>query len=457
MAVKKGYAFTKQRVGGILGVGGTNRLLMTKVDSARRRGKQCKAFPKGELQQVAQSLRIPLRKRELVYRTKDELCEAISRKVGDNSTPIRNQLKKKKAPAKKKEIPANMIIKNAKIMIRAHVPNANVAFKMIENQIKANKLTRKQDIANVWMKQAILLRKMNAAAPVKKRRANKNLKALPVKRRKVSLPEPEPEPMNVNYMSNSSMENVPILKRKAPNTNRNNRSPVKRRNTRVNVNTALANLKKDLKELRVPNSITNDAAIRAQLQNGVASDSIFNQYVNVLRISTPHKTLNVDANTGGRDLRKAYFKRARTLHPDKGGKKRVFQAMGRMYNEMRLINKYATMSQNQYDRERNNAFSSDNKLYAYVAAQRRREKNAVSPNMVRLIAMLARKQQEKKKNLLPAPAPTPKAVPKKKGPLALPPASKKIQKKKKEPTRRRTYGLRSRNRTTRSGKIRSRS
>ena len=444
MTVKKGYAFTKQM----------NRLLMAKVDIARRRGKQCKAFPKDELQQVARSLSIPLRKRELVYRTKDELCEAISRSVGDNRTPIRNQLKKKKAPAKKKEIPANMIIKNAKIMIRAHVPNANVAFKMIENQIKANKLTRKQDIANAWMKQAILLRKMNAAAPVK-RKANKNLKALPVKKQKVSLPEPEPEPMNVNYMSNSSMENVPILKRKAPNTNRKNRSPVKRRNTRVNVNTALANLKADLKELRVPNSIVNDAMIRAQLRNGVASDSIFNRYVNVVRISNPHKSLNVDANTGGRDLRKAYFKRARDLHPDKGGKKRVFQAMSRMYNEMRLINKYANMSQNQYDRERNNAFSSDNKLYAYVAAQRRREKNAITPNMVRVIATLVRRQQEKKKGLLPAPAP--KAVPKKKrGPLALPPASKKIQKKKKEPTRR-TYGLRSKNRTTRSGKIRSRS
>jgi len=263
--------------------------------------------------------------------------------------------------------------------------------------------------------------------------------------------------MNVNYMSNSSMENVPILKRKAPNTNRKNRSPVKRRNTRVNVNTALANLKADLKELRVPNSIINDAMIRAQLQNGVASDSIFNRYVNVLRISNPHKSLNVDANTGGRDLRKAYFQRARALHPDKGGKKRVFQAMGRMYNEMRLINKYATMSQNQYESERNNAFSSDNKLYAYVAAQRRREKNAMTPNMVRLVAMLARKQQEKKKGLLPAPSPQPKAVPKaKKGPLALPPASKKIQKKKKAPPRRSTYGLRSKNRTTRSGKIRSR-
>ena len=453
MTVSKGYAFTKKRVLD------TNRLLMTKVDSAsaRKRGKQCKGFPKNELQQVARSLSIPLRKRELVYRTKDDLCEAIARKVGDNRTPIRNQLKKKNAPVKRKEIPANMIIKNAKIMIRAHVPNANVAFKMIENQIKANKLTRKQDIANVWMKQALLLRKMNTAVPVK-RGANTNLKALPVKKQKVSLPEPEsePEPMNVNYMSNSSMENVPILKRKAPNTNIKNRSPVKRRNTRVNVNTALANLKADLKELRVPNSIINDAMIRAQLQNGVASDSIFNRYVNVLRISNPHKSLNVDANSGGRDLRKAYFQRARALHPDKGGKKRVFQAMGRMYNEMRLINKYATMSQNQYESERNNAFSSDNKLYAYVAAQRRREKNAMTPNMVRLVAMLARKQQEKKKGLLPAPSPQPKAVPKaKKGPLALPPASKKIQKKKKEPTRR-TYGLRSKNRTTRSGKIRSR-
>jgi hypothetical protein len=114
------------------------------------------------------------------------------------------------------------------------------------------------------------------------------------------------------------------------------------------------------------------------------------------------------------------------------------------------------MSQNQYESERNNAFSSDNKLYAYVAAQRRREKNVMTPNMVRLVAMLARKQQEKKKGLLPAPSPEPKAVPKAKGPLALPPASKKIQKKKKEPTRRRTYGLRSKNRTTRSGKIRSR-
>jgi len=455
MTVSKGYAFTKKRVLD------TNRLLMTKVDSAsaRKRGKQCKGFPKNELQQVARSLSIPLRKRELVYRTKDDLCEAIARKVGDNRTPIRNQLKKKNAPVKRKEIPANMIIKNAKIMIRAHVPNANVAFKMIENQIKANKLTRKQDIANVWMKQALLLRKMNTAAPMK-RGANTNLKALPVKKQKVSLPEPEsePEPMNVNYMSNSSMENVPILKRKAPNTNLKNRSPVKRRNTRVNVNTALANLKADLKELRVPNSIINDAMIRAQLQNGVASDSIFNRYVNVLRISNPHKSLNVDANTGGRDLRRAYFQRARDLHPDKGGKKRVFQAMGRMYNEMRLINKYATMSQNQYESERNNAFSSDNKLYAYVAAQRRREKNAMTPNMVRLVAMLARKQQEKKKGLLPAPSPEPKVVPKAKakGPLALPPASKKIQKKKKEPTRRSTYGLRSKNRTTRSGKIRSR-
>src|SRR6056300_890033 len=218
MTVSKGYAFTKKRVLD------TNRLLMTKVDSAsaRKRGKQCKGFPKNELQQVARSLSIPLRKRELVYRTKDDLCEAIASKVGDNRTPIRNQLKKKNAPVKRKEIPANMIIKNAKIMIRAHVPTANVAFKMIENQIKANKLTRKQDIANAWMKQAILLRKMNAAAPVK-RKANKNLKALPVKKQKVSLPEPEPEPMNVNYMSNSSMENVPILKRKAPNTNRKNR------------------------------------------------------------------------------------------------------------------------------------------------------------------------------------------------------------------------------------------
>ena len=456
MVVKKGYAFTKQRVGGILG--GRNRLLMTKVDSARRRGKQCKSFPKGELQQVAQSLRIPLRKRELVYRTKDELCEAISRKVGDNSTPIRNQVKnKKKAPVKKKEIPANMIITNAKIMIRAHVPNANVAFKMIENQIKANKLTRKQDIANVWMKQAILLRKMNAAAPVKKRTANKNLKALPVKKQKVSIPENEPEPMNVNYMSNSSMENVPILKRKAPNTNRKNRSPVKRQNTRVNVNTALSNLRVDLKELGVPNSLINDGMIRSQLQNGVASNSIFNNYVNVQRISSPHKSLNVDANTSGKDLRKAYFKRARTLHPDKGGKTRVFQAMTRMYNEMRLINKYAMMSQNQFDRERNDAFSSDNKLYAYVAAQRRRQKNAMTPNMVRLIATLARKQQEKKKPTMALPVAVTKKIEKKKkaSTMALPAVTKKIEKKKKASTRR-TYGLRSRNRTTRSGKIRSR-
>ena len=98
MTIRKGRAF-RLITGGLLGTNQVRWASIRKNTPGHRVPGMCKGKKLSEVQEVATSLRIPLRTRrdgkgKLVPKRKAQLCAAIRRKVGGNTTVVREQLKK---------------------------------------------------------------------------------------------------------------------------------------------------------------------------------------------------------------------------------------------------------------------------------------------------------------------------------------------------------------------------
>ena len=98
MTIRKGRAF-RLITGGLLGTNQVRWASIRKNTPGHRVPGMCKGKKLSEVQEVATSLRIPLRTRrdgkgKLVPKRKAQLCATIRRKVGGNTTVVREQLKK---------------------------------------------------------------------------------------------------------------------------------------------------------------------------------------------------------------------------------------------------------------------------------------------------------------------------------------------------------------------------
>ena len=199
MTIRKGRAF-RLIPGGSLGTNQVRWTLIRKNPPGHRVPGMCKGKKLSEIQEVATNLRIPLRTRrdgkgKLVPKRKAQLCAAIRREVGGNTTVIREQLKKLNRKVKK--------------------PRKVRSNKGVKRGPRGSKAT---NINNVPLSK--LIETINAEAPKKPRkvRSNKGVKRGPRGSKK-----PNNIPMNklIETISNSNSNNDFYVENARKNKNKN--------------------------------------------------------------------------------------------------------------------------------------------------------------------------------------------------------------------------------------------